>query len=268
MSDYQDFEFEEEPGRRIDIFNVLTGLVLVLTGLMVACYATIFVAPGIVPEPFRASSQGLAATAAPAPTETPSPTGQAVAGLQPTWTPSSTREPTATPSPRGTNTPTLTPSLTSTWIPTRTPTPTPTFTSTPTDTPTPGPSPTSSPTRSAYPFTIGPGSPSYIQNWANNAGCNWLGVAGQVFDLSGNPVPSGAYMIWAHPPVDYQTFTGGAPNYGPSGWEIYLNNKPQVATYRIQLFSPTGTPVSEVIEFQTWASCNQNLVIINFVQNH
>lgn len=268
MSDYRDFEFEEEPGRRLDIFNVLTVLVLVLTGLMIACYAMVFAAPDILPDAFQVSVMGLDPTLAPLPTEIGSEVGEVAAGLQPTWTPSATREPTMTATPRGTSTPTLTPSLTPTWLPTRTPTPTPTRTNTPTLTPTPGPSPTPANTRSAFPFTIGPGSPSYIQNWANNAGCNWLGVAGQVFDVSGNPVADGAYMIFAHPPVDYQTFTGGARTYGPSGWEIYLNNQPQVATYHIQLFSPSGTPVSEVIEFQTWASCNQNLVIINFVQNH
>ena len=267
MSDFQDYEFEEESGRRLDIFNVLTVLVLIMTGLMIACYATVFVAPGIMPSQLKPGAQPLA-TAAPPPTETPTATGVPVADLQPTWTPSSTPEPSTTPTPRGTPTPSFTPSQTPTWVPTRTPTPTPTFTPTRTNTPTPGPSPTPAPTRSAYPFTIAPGSPSYIQNWANSAGCNWLGVAGQVFDLQGNPVADGAYMIWAHPPVDYQTFTGGARNYGPSGWEVYLNDRPQVANYRIQLFSPTGTPVSEVIEFQTWASCSQNLVIINFVQNH
>ena len=268
MSDLKGYEFTEESGRQLDLFNILTILILVLTGLMLECYATIFVAPGIVvPERFRPNPQLLELAAA-APTETPTPTETPKLGALATWTMTFTPEPSISPTPRGTATHTLTPSLTPTWIPTKTPTPTPTFTNTPTDTPTPGPSPTPAPTRSDFPFTVEMGSPTYIQNWANNAGCNWLGVAGQVFDLQGSPVPNGAYMIWVHPPVDYQTFTGGALNYGPSGWEVYLNDRPQVATYRIQLFSPAGTPVSAVFEFQTWASCTQNLVIINFVQNH
>jgi hypothetical protein len=124
------------------------------------------------------------------------------------------------------------------------------------------------PTRSPYPFAMADGSPSYTQNFANNNGCNWLGVAGQVFDLDGDPVPNGAYMIWVPPPVDYYTLTGLAPAYGPSGWEIYLHNYPLVATYHIQLFTPAGTPVSEDYEFATVDSCDQNLVLINFVQNH
>ena len=32
MSDFQDYEFEEESGRRLDILNVLTILQLILTG--------------------------------------------------------------------------------------------------------------------------------------------------------------------------------------------------------------------------------------------
>ena len=114
-----------------------------------------------------------------------------------------------------------------------------------------------------------PSSPVFTANYANNAGCNWLGVAGQVFDLAGQPVSGGAYMIWVtEGGVNYQTFTGGALAYGPSGWEVYLFDRPRVATHRIQLFTPSGTPVSEVYEFSTLASCNHNLVIINFVQNH
>ncbi len=266
MSDFEEYEFEEEPSRRFDIFNVLTVLVLVLTVLMVACYATLFVMPDILPG-IRPGPGQLRSTAAPPPTETPTSTGVAAAGLQPTWTPSNTPAPSNTPTPRGTPTQTPTPSQTPTWVPTRTPTPTPTWTPTPTNTPTPGPSPTPAPTRSAYPFTIAPGSPSYIQNWANNAGCNWLGVAGQVFDLQGNPVPDGSYLVKLMDP-EFIAWVGGVRNYGPSGWEIYLDNKPKVATFRIQLQSPNGTPVSEVIDVQTWASCTQNLVIINFVQNH
>jgi len=127
---------------------------------------------------------------------------------------------------------------------------------------------TPAPTRSAYPFTMD-NCPIYTRNYANNAGCNWLGTAGQVFDLEGSPVPAGAYMIWVtESGVNCQTFTGSAPAYGPSGWEVVLNDQPRVATHYIQLFSPSGTPVSEVYEFSTYSSCNANLVLINFVQNH
>lgn len=272
-------EVDQELGgpskRRFHPLNLLTALLLVLTVLMVLCYGTIFAAPGalsaMLPNVLKPATPGLLATAAPLPSETPNPTQVALAGgeVPPTWTPSATAEASKTATPRGTATWTVTPSLTPTWHPTNTPTPTPTWTPTPTETPSPGPSPTPSKTRSAYPFTMDSNSPLYTANYANNAGCNWLGVAGQVFDASGIPVPTGAYVIWVtEGGLNEQTFTGGALAYGPSGWEIYINNVPRVATHRIQLFSPSGTPVSEVYEFSTRASCNQNLVIINFVQNH
>ena len=75
MSEFdQDFEVEE-PKRSLNIFNVLTALVLVLTLMMVACYATILVAPGILPESLQPQSSSgaevaLISTAAPAPTIT------------------------------------------------------------------------------------------------------------------------------------------------------------------------------------------------------
>lgn len=124
------------------------------------------------------------------------------------------------------------------------------------------------PTRSPYPFTMDDSSPTYTENFANDAGCNWLGVAGQVFDLEGEPVPAGAYMIGVLDPVVSWTLTGSAPAYGSSGWELYLGDEPTVATYLIQLFTPAGTPVSEAYAFTTMDSCDQNLVLINFVQNH
>ncbi len=264
-----DLADEPETGRRFDIFNLLTLLVLLLTALAVAGFVVVFLMPALLPADLRAEQGQLLSTAAPPPTRTSPATAQEVADVPPTWTPEASAQPTNTATPRGTATHTLTPSLTPTWRPTNTPTSTPTPTQTPTETPTPGPSPTASSTRSAYPFTMDKNSPIFTANYANNAGCNWLGVAGQVFDLEGNPVPAGAYMIWVtESGINYQTFTGGAPAYGPSGWEVFLNDRPRVATHRVQLFTPSGTPVSQVIEFSTWASCSQNLVLINFVQNH
>ena len=269
-----DREFEEPKRRRFKPISLLTALLVLVTVLMLLCYGVIFLAPGaltaVLPGWFDPATPTPMSTAVPPPTTTAEPTSVAAVGdIPPTWTPSVTPVPTNTATPRGTATMTLTPSTTPTFHPTNTPTPTPTHTSTPTETPTPGPSPTPSITRSAYPFTLDPGGALYTANYANNAGCNWLGAAGQVFNLEGNPVGTGEYIIQVTESGIYeQTFTGGALAYGPSGWEIYINNVPRVATHRIQLFSPSGTPVSEVYEFTTRASCNQNLVILNFMQNH
>lgn len=199
------------------------------------------------------------------PTVTP---GVAPERLQPTWT-ASPLEPSDTPPPTSTRRPTLEPSITPTLppaTPTRTPTPTPT--ETPTVTPT-GPTPTATNTRSPFLFTKSIDSPIYLRNFANNAGCNWLGIAGEVVDLSGNPVPAGNYQvhIWESG-IDARVATGTAPAYGPSGWEQFVFDSPIIRSYNIQLETTAGTPVSQVYQVQTRASCNDNLLLMLFVQNH
>ena len=242
-----DQEFKEPKRRRFQPISLLTALLVLLTLLMLLCFGAIFLAPGALtgalPGIFNPATPELINTAAPPPTMTSEPTSVAAGGeIPPTWTPSGdARADEYGNAARDGRTMTLTPSTTPTFRPTKTPTPTPTLTQTPTETPTPGPSPTPSTTRSAYLFTLDPGGALYTANYANNAGCNWLGAAGQVFNLEGNPVATGEYIIQVTESGIYeQTFTGGALAYGPSGWEIYINNVPRVATHRIQLFSPSG----------------------------
>lgn len=198
----------------------------------------------------------------------PSPTITLTPSIEPTWTPRPS-EPTATPIPAFTLPPTKTPTPIPTF-PSKTPTPTytPTPTLTPTITPT-GPTPTPSPTRSQFPFTKSDNSPFYLQNWANNAGCGWMGVAGEVLDLNRNPVPVGEYRVhvWGSG-IDERPLVGGAPDYGPSGWEQFLLNKTEVREYSIQLETKNGTAVSQIYRVQTRASCSQNLLQLDFIQNH
>jgi hypothetical protein len=195
------------------------------------------------------------------PTETPNP-------LLPTWTPLGAKptlelEPTNTR--RATETPTIVPTF-----PSRTPTATSTPTPTNTATATPlGPTATPAPTKSAFPFTKSDISPFYLQNYANNAGCNWLGIAGEVLDLSRNPVPVGSYKVhvWGSG-IDKRLSVGSAPTYSPSGWEQFVFDAPAVRDFNLQLESSSGTAVSQVYTVQTRASCNENLLRFDFVQNH
>ena len=112
-------------------------------------------------------------------------------------------------------------------------------------------------------------SPQYLQNYANNAGCNWLGIAGEVFDVNGNPVPTGQYRvhIWDSG-VDVRVNVGESLAYGPSGYEQFVFNAPRVQDHSIQLETASGTAISQVYRVQTRASCNQNLLYFVFVQNH
>jgi hypothetical protein len=201
------------------------------------------------------------AAVAEVPTFTPTPTTDP---LQPTFTPQVTPtrgQPTETP----TRAPTLTPSVTPI-LPSRTPSPTPTNTAT--ATPTEGPSPTPTFTRSPFPFTKSPDSPMYLRNFANTAGCDWLGIAGEVQDTVGNPVPPGQFRVhvWGSG-IDERVNVGGAPAYGPSGWEQFVFDSPVIRSYNLQLETVSGTSVSQVYQVQTRASCNENLLYFIFQQN-
>lgn len=200
------------------------------------------------------------------PTLTAIPTEVRTIGV--TWTPSGL-EPTETVPPTPTRRPTLPPSITPTFppaTPTRTLTPTPTLT--PTETPT-GPTPTATNTRSPFIFTKTIDSPFYLRNFGNSSGCSWAGIAGEVLDLSLNPVAAGTYQvhIWESG-LDARVAVGSAMVYGPSGWEQFVFESPIIRTYNIQLETAAGTPVSQIYQMQTRASCNENLLYFIFVQNH
>ena len=261
----------------VSIANILSIMLLMFTCVAAIGIALIFAKPELLDnvsltraedgnvetavEPQVPPTMAAAAVVPPTPTTNP---------LAPTWTPSSegalatsTRKPFATQA--ATIVPTDAPLL-----PTKTPTPTPTSTPTETPTATPtGPTPIPSPTRSQYEFTKSDVSPLYLQNYANGAGCDWMGLAGEVLDLNRQPVINGRYQVhvWESG-VDERAMVGGAPAYSPSGWEQFVNNQPVIATYNVQLETTSGTAVSQVYSIQTRDSCNQNLVRVDFIQNH
>jgi hypothetical protein len=257
------------------LFNLLTILIVLLILGAIVVVGAVLAAPDLVPQvtAFLGMSQEeesaptptfAAAAIVPTATDTPEPE-QTSSVLAPTWTP---ERPGEAPQATATNTrrPTAEPSITPTFPP---PTLTPTPTDTPTATPTPGPSPTATNTRSPYQFTKVPQAPFYLQNFANAAGCNWMGIAGLVYDTQGNPVPAGQYRVhvWGSG-IDERPTVGDAPAYGPSGWEQFLFNAPTIRDYNVQLETVSGTAVSEAYSVQSRASCNQNLIQFDFVQNH
>ena len=286
MSDeYQEFEqgFRLEGGESRDVGTRLVNVLSVVLGIGIFVIIVVAAYLILVPDNFAAELFGEKATEPPPtlvaqavpptprpteePTEVPAdtPTNTRVMDLPPTLTPADQPE-VATRAPVNTVRPSLTPSATPTLPP---PTPTKTPTPTPTDTPTPGPSPTATATRSAFPFTKDLVSPQYLQNFANSAGCNWLGLAGEVFDVNGNPVSHGSYRVhvWDSG-VDSRVTVGDSPSYGPSGFEQFLFDAPRVQEHNVQLETANGTAVSQVYRIQTRASCNQNLIYFVFMQNH
>jgi hypothetical protein len=255
-----------------NIVNLIMGVLIVVALLAICILGVAIMAPDVLSNTPLALLQGnnnppelptLAAVAV-VPTVVDTPT----AVLLSTWTPV-VEVPTLTRPPTRTRVPTAIPSQTSiipTITATHTPTPTPTQTGTPTPT---GPTPTPSPTRSSFPFTKSDASPFYLQNSANSAGCDWMGVAGEVLDLNRNPVSVGSYQVhvWGSS-IDERVVVGGAPAYSPSGWEQFLFNSPVSRDYNVQLETSSGTAVSQVYSFTSRASCSQNLVRLDFLQNH
>jgi hypothetical protein len=243
------FEGEEKtsPSLKISpalIWNILTGLLLIGTLVVGLVFLMIFFNP-------QSGLNPLPPTTMPAvvPTFTASPTPKEV--LPPTWTP------------------TLSPTLP------------PTETPGPTDTPLPPtiePSPTSTAQASSdTSFVLQEDSPKYMENFAHEElGCQWLGVAGQVFDERGNPLDDILVSVkgtLGGEEINRFIFTGlveeYVENYGEGAYEVELADAPLASqgTLYIQLFEQTNDlALSDKIYFDTYDSCDQNLIIINFVQ--
>ena len=119
-------------------------------------------------------------------------------------------------------------------------------------------------------YVVQPGTPIGVPNFVRpDAGCNWAGVAGQVFDSSGSPVTGlvvevGGILNGAD--VLFLGLTGGAKDIGPGGYEIGLGDQPvdSQGTLVLQLFNLSGDPQSDVIRFDTFGNCDQNVVLLNF----
>ena len=157
---------------------------------------------------------------------------------------------------------TQTPVFTILPILTQTPSPTPTFTA----------SPIIISTATLLPFKLQSASPVYIKNFNYpDKGCNWLGVAGQVFDVDGNPIDNLVVVIkgrLGEKAISSAMLTGlkEANSYGPGGYEIFLNDKVIGSTKSllIHINDLNGNALTPEIEFDTFADCKKNLIIINF----
>ena len=254
------------------LFNAMALLLVVLSCLCLGSVAAIFAAPGVVPEAFRMPTEP-AIIAIPTASFTPvfSPTSL-VPTFPPTWTPqftpsnTPTKPPTETPTPTSTktNTPTFTVTPSKTLTPTITLTPSKTFTLTPT-----GPTPTKTRTLSPFPYVLQNGRPTYMANWSNSAGCKWLGIAGQAFDLNGRAV-QGLYVHLEGGGYNMDGPTGSKPMYGTGGYELFLADHVfnSTDTFKVQLRDGAGNQLSDWYAIPTFEDCSKNLVLVNFVQDH
>ncbi len=254
---------------RNGIFDVITVIFVVLTVGVAAVSVLILNNPNTALNPF------------------PPPTAAPIIEL-PTLTPSATITPTST----ATGTPTATPTATATGTPTDTPTPT--ITATPTDTPTPvlpgavevlptqpaglddgsggavpgssdmGVTPAPEVTLSAFPFTA----PDVrYEAYTGAEGCQWLGIAGTVAGMVGEPLPGLAIELRGDNYRNVQ-FSGSAAQWGVSGFEFQLGSAPRSATYTLQVLSATGGAISDQITVETGNTCQSNVAIVELTQNH
>ncbi len=115
--------------------------------------------------------------------------------------------------------------------------------------------------------------PAYVINFIHpEQGCSYLGIAGQVFDLIGNPVSGKIIEISGkinNLPILLLGLTGSAPAIGPGGFELKIADTPfdSQDSIFIQIFDIDGKPLSAIIPIRTYADCSRNLIIINFKVN-
>jgi hypothetical protein len=261
------------------ITNALTMLVILGTCAFVAYVTVVFANPDVAINLFRPPTL-------PAVAVLPSATITSTVSLFPTFPATFTPSPTITETlpPSETPTATIEVSDTPTIVPdTDTPAPTATddqtqiaqltasvATNTPLPTNTSAPTFTPTKTLSAFPFVVQGGGAAPISNFANSAGCNWMGIAGQAFSLDGNPI-IGYVVHLQGGGLNQDSTTGTKTAYGPGGYEFFLNNRPVQSTdeFKVQLFNETGKiPLSDVVLVDTFADCSKNLLLVNFVQNH
>lgn len=241
---------DEKPKRSCsDVILRLVGYYFIAaTLLLIGYFVLIYLNPQSSLNPFRPVQQASQGDTSAPPTET--------ATLIPTDT--------LAPSETATFTATLE-------LPTNTPTITNTIEAFPTATDvvlvTNTPAPTVSVVRH---FSAQDNTPLYLPY---SGGCDGLYVAGNVTDLNGQPL---AFMIVKlagtlnGEVISGEDLSGGNTDYSESGWEIKISDTllNSTQTLSVALYEQGGVdPVSDVILFDTFNSCSQNLVVINFVQD-
>jgi hypothetical protein len=116
-----------------------------------------------------------------------------------------------------------------------------------------------------YPWGLQAGSPSYLPNYINTAGCNYMGIIGQAFNSNGSP----ELNLYVHLEGDglvVDGITGSEPSIGPGAYKINLGDHPVTTTdtYHIQLRNASGVPLSDIYVVPTFDDCWKNLIVVSF----
>lgn len=124
-------------------------------------------------------------------------------------------------------------------------------------------------TPAPFPFTLAENGVVYVPN-ANGQGCNWSSIAGSITGLQGEALDNYRVQIIGDN-FNQTVITGAALTFGPGGYEMPISNVAQRAEFAVQLLTPEGIPISEVVYVETSDVCNdqtqENVTIVSFVQN-
>lgn len=242
----EDFGFDEpvkRPAPKLNVWDMLTVLVVLATLAVIVYFAYIFVNPNSPVNPLQPHFP----TPFVAPTATITPIQ-----MEATWTPTVML---------GTDTPTLAPTIT------LQPSNTPISLVPPTRTPTLAP-PTRTP-KAPYSVTLSAIESTIIHP---DQACSWTGIGGTVVDASGAPVLYRTLRLTGSfngKPIDKLTVSGTALDYGQSGFEFVLGDTP-VASNRLltlQLLDQGGLPLSENVYIVTYNDCKKNLILVRYKEN-
>jgi hypothetical protein len=120
-------------------------------------------------------------------------------------------------------------------------------------------------------YFIQTGVPTYLSNFVHSdVGCNWMGVAGQVFGKDGTPVTDLSIIVSGEvdgQPISLSGMTGDALAYGPGGFEIQFADAPFASSRDLQIVvrDKNLATITLPIPLTTYADCSKNLILINFM---
>ncbi len=105
----------------------------------------------------------------------------------------------------------------------------------------------------------------YIAN-AGTEGCSYSGIAGSVVDFEGQAL--NGYTVWiTGEEVDTRLVSGSNNLYGAGGFLVQVGTSAEERPFAAQVLAADGvTPLSEPYTFLTRAACDNNVVLIRFVQ--
>jgi hypothetical protein len=121
---------------------------------------------------------------------------------------------------------------------------------------------------SFLPYDLQSVEPLYTTNFVHpESGCNWMGVAGQIFAENLEPKDGLVVVVEGavnNSMVEVLGYSGLAQSYGPGGYELFLSEVNSPGIFWVQLFDVQGNPLSGIYSFQMNGTCEQNLAVINF----